>query len=215
MGKPGTSRRGSPRSLGLALLATVVVAAVLALVWTLRVSQRPAPGTVESGPEASRNPAVRTQPVGTMTAVLADDETRSLSVRPDGTGSPQHEPPREERSGLVTPLAELLIAASDQLERTAEKCVGESSIGSSNLGGVVFQCTLVFENESVRVEDVILIDSDLDDDNLQRCILDRVRTATWRAPGARNARKRVQETISVADLGGKPAAADPPEGEGG
>jgi hypothetical protein len=174
----------------LIVLGLVVVAAIVGLFWRLGPEHRaPAvgPATATAAPTEQR----RSAPATTERA------PPTLAVEPELDPDPDTEAPPSEGT---PPLAQLLASLPDELLAIATPCYTGEYRPDNSGQRVTFRYTVSFDDEWASIEDVILLASDMDDDELARCVLDKVRGSRFEAPGARRHVTRQQLSISIADL---------------
>lgn len=180
--------------------AFFAAAAVLGLVVWLRgrareeVAPQPAPSgtTVETATVAE---APLAQPT------LNPAPTEAISVAPP----PPTVPVVEGTSGAEPTLADVSAAARTAIKTEVRRCPpGRPITDAIKNRRVVFYFTQLISGGKVTLVNVAKIDSDLGDDRLERCILNRVADVRLSAPGATDASPRLQETVDLGDLAPTP-----------
>ncbi len=187
----GHAVESSGQKAGLWVLGLVVVAAVVGLVWKLgpgdRTAKRP------PAPPASTATARTAEPTATT-------ERRQPTLATDPDPDNLEDPKQDPEVIAAPPLAELLTTIPNRVIELTTPCYKGEYRPDNSAQRVVFRYTLSFNDGWVRIQDVSMLDSDMDDTELRNCVLETARSGKWEAPGASRHVKRVQQTITVADL---------------
>lgn len=126
------------------------------------------------------------------------------------SGAPVTPPPPtvpvvEGASGAEPTLADVSTAARAAIKTEVRRCnPGRPITEAMKNRRVVFYFTQQISGGKVSLVNIAKIDSDLDDDRLERCILNRVADVRLSAPGASDASPRLQETVDLRDLAPPP-----------
>ena len=127
--------------------------------------------------------------------------SQALSVAPP----PPSVPVVEGTSGTEPTLADVSAAVRTAIKAEVRRCPpGKPITEAIKNRRVVFYFTQLVSAGKVTLVNVAKIDSDLGDDRLERCILNRVADVRLSAPGATDASPRLQETVDLGDLAPTP-----------
>lgn len=169
----------------LGVFAAAVVVALLVLVWKLRASQRP-------DARASSEEQAGATSGGAGSAARPRRGLLGTPVTGDGAG-PRYDPPP------VVPVADLLVEAEQQLRAEARRCQlrDDTAIDAQHL---TVHYNLVFREQRAHVENVVVIESDLTDQHLKACLIERIGGTSWEATGAADSVRTLQLSLRMADL---------------
>lgn len=178
----------------------VVAAAILVAVWQLRGSQTPSTAPTQRG--RGDAPATETTPAGTpkqrpalRSAAGSEAKKPEPPALPDGTSATSIDMPP------TIPMAEVLRRIPPLMKRAAKPCFNPQKHPANSAERVSFRYTVEYLDGRAHVRDVAPMDSNIDDETLQNCILDRVERLSWDAAGLPDRKSRRQQlSISIYDL---------------
>jgi len=183
--------------------ALAFVAAALALgaiFWFRSRTLAPASTTPSSAPIESAQ-----QPPPLEPAHVEPSAATAAPVASESAGEPAATPIVETKGPDPATLADVTAAVRTAIKKEARRCnPGRPITPAIANKRVVFYFTQQLLAGTVRLVDIVKIDSDLDDTRLESCILNRVADVRLSAPGAADARPRLQETIDLGDLAPTP-----------
>ena len=186
----------------LGLLAALVVAAVIVLLWIRRGShdsgERPSTRAAPAAGAFSPSPRVRP-------ALQAPPEPADLTASDLGP-APAEEGPQER------PLAEIVDEASERVRAAARACV-RSANGPDGSKRALLRFTLMIADDSAYFDQVVLVDSELGDSALEACLLDKVTRTAWSVPGAPPTERQMQEVLRLEDFAPAVGVRAPPGGK--
>jgi hypothetical protein len=93
-----------------------------------------------------------------------------------------------------------MATVTKRLREEASSCWSGEPRPDLTAERLLVRYTVAVGGGRVAIEDVEVADSTLGDAPLERCVLDRIRRLTWDLPGAADARRRAQDSISIAAL---------------
>jgi hypothetical protein len=178
------------RSRVLAVVSGVAIVAALLLVWRIRAAQR---ATAASW-------SVADQDVRSL-ALDAATKPNTAYLPPALFAEDAAEPPSAaEDLRPRVPAAEILLAADDLLKSAAAPCVKgfDDVIAASQRITVHYVIAVIAE--TANIGEVTVVTSEITDEKLEACILERFRRATWDAPDAPEIRQTRQISFRVGDL---------------
>ncbi len=182
--------------------AFLAAAAVLGLVVWLRGRARE---DAAPPPEPPASVATTAEPTTVAPAAPSSPPSPFESGTPTAAPAPPSVPVVEGTSGAEPTLADVSSAARKAIKAEVRRCnPGRPITAAIKNRRVVFYFTQLVSGGKVSLVNILKIDSDLDDNRLESCILNRVADVRLSAPGASDASSRLQETVDLADLAPTP-----------
>jgi hypothetical protein len=183
----------SPRT----AIALVVAAAVLGLVFYFRERSREPEATTPAA-SASVQPAAIPPPPYELPQPI---ESVAAPSEPAADAEPPQVPVIEGSGGVAPTLADINARVRSAILTEVRRCNPGKPITEAIANRrVVFYFTQNVAAGNVTLLNIQKIDSDIGDDRLESCILNRVADVRLSAPGASDTSPRLQETIDLREL---------------
>lgn len=178
-------------------------AVVLLAVWKLRGSQEPstAPpkrgsdtGATGASPSSFGSPGRRPALSGKAAKTPARGG-KATAGPADGTSATSIDMPP------TMPMAEALRRIPPMMKKAAKPCLEPNKHPANSAERVSFHYTVEYRDGRGRVSNVAPVDTNINDEDLQNCILDHVEKLHWDAAGTPDRTSRRQQlSISIYDL---------------
>ena len=97
-------------------------------------------------------------------------------------------------------MTSLIINTNQNLKKAARLCIVGRDLGGMLGQRLSFTYTLGIANDTARVDDVTKVNSDVEDPDIESCILERIETLEWRAEDLVPAEKSLRGSVKLGDL---------------